>query len=185
MKMIMKLWIILPLLLIGLFLSTPNSVYALSSVLGASVVVGEGITIGGVTIEDPTEEFPVDTQTPTFSGYTVPNVRVTLIFRSEPIYRETLSDATGYWTYTLDTPIEEGSHTISMNITDSNGNTGEEVLVASFRVPEVKGESTSTLPAISPEKLGPNYLTVSLAVLGGVILLGLIYAVLSKRSQST
>jgi len=72
-----------------------------------------------------------------------------------------------------------------MNLTDSNGNKSEEVLVASFRAPGVKGESTTTLPTVSPEKLGPNYLTVSLAVLGGVILLGLIYAVLSKRSRST
>src|SRR3989344_3330381 len=172
MKMLMKLWIILPLLLIVFFISTPNSAYALSSVLGTSKVAGEGITIGGVAIEDPTEELTVNSQTPTFSGYTLPNAKVTLIIRSEPIYRETLSDATGYWTYTLDIPIEEGSHTVSMNVTDSDGNTSEEALVASFRVPGVKGEST----VVSPEKLGPNYLTVSLVVLGALVLLAATHA---------
>ena len=68
-----------------------------------------------------------------------------------------------------------------MNVTDSDGNTSEEALVASFRVPGVKGEST----VVSPEKLGPNYLTVSLVVLGALVLLAATYAFLTKKSRST
>ncbi len=75
----------------------PPPVGAFSAVLGARTTGEEAVSINGYQASDPESPITLDTATPTFSGYTIPNANLLLIVRSEPIERETLSDATGFW----------------------------------------------------------------------------------------
>lgn len=163
----------------------PKPVYALSSVLGARVNADEGVSINGYIADDPKEPILLETATPTFSGYTNPNVTIILIIRSEPIERQTLSDATGYWSYTMDTPIPAGQHTLSLKITDQYGITSDETLAATFTTPEVKGESTiPPSPTTPPIPRNPvlNYFSTTLIVLGSLLLLAVGYFFLSRKT---
>ncbi len=169
------------------FAIVPAPVGAFSAVLGAKTIGAEGVSINGYQADDPKSPIALDTATPTFSGYTIPNASLLLIIRSEPIERETLSDATGYWSYTFKEPIEAGQHTLSLKITDKYGIISNEVLAATFTVPEVKGESTAPPPSPTtppiPKNPQVNYLTISLVVIGSLMLLGALYFYLVRKSQ--
>ena len=166
----------------------PAPVGAFSAVLGARVIGDEGVYIDGYQANDPESLITLDTPMPTFSGYTIPNTNILLIIRSEPIERETLSDATGYWSYTFTEPLDAGQHTLSLKVTDQYGITSDEVLAATFTVPGVKGESITpplspTSPPI-PKNPKINYLTISLGVIGSLALLGAVYFYLAKKPRS-
>lgn len=175
------------LLLVGvLSFAKPKTSWAFPSVFGARIIGDEGIFVDGRKVEDEDEPLTADSPTPTFEGYTVPQARVLLIIRTDPIEAETLSDAHGYWKYTLGQPLEPGQHTLSLRVTDKNGVTSDQVLAATFIVPEVKGAGSATPAATtSPLPKSPrlNYLTITLIVLGSLILLGVAYAFLSRRSR--
>lgn len=178
MKTAIKLWITLPLLLAVFLINTPYPAYAYGEVLGTNIVSEQSISVGGIKIESPTNPITINTPKPTFAGYTTPNSTVTLIFHSNPIIRTTLSDATGYWTYTLDTPLPPGRHTVSTKTTDSNGVTSAETLLATFDVANPK--SPTPFPTFAPN-LQPNYMNAAEVILGAIVVLGLGYAFLSKR----
>lgn len=174
--------------LLFVFTIGPTPIGAFSAVLGARVIGDEGVSIDGYQSDDPESPITLDDSTPTFSGYTIPNAEVTLIIRSEPTEYTTLSDATGYWTYTFDEPLNAGQHTLSLKVTDQYGITSDEVLAATFTVPEVKGESIapSLSPTSPPIPKNPrvNYLTISLVVIGSLALLGVLYFYLARKPQS-
>lgn len=161
--------------------------YAFPSVLGARVIGEQSVSVDGYQVEDPEKPVAVDTAQPTFSGYTVANAEILLIIRSEEeIKAETLSDAKGFWKYTPDKPLTAGEHTLSMEVTDDRGRTSKEFLVATFIVPEVKGEQAIT--SVSDEVPLPkspkiNYLTISIGVLGVLALLGIVYAFLLRKPR--
>jgi len=169
-----------------LFGVSPKTILAFPSVLGASVVGEEGVSVDGYQIKDPEEPIAVDTAQPTFSGYTVPNVEILLIIRSEEIKAETLSDAKGFWKHALDNPLEAGQHTLSIQITDNRGKTSKESLVATFIVPEVKGEQIA-IPVSDevplPKSPTINYLTITIGVLGVLTLLGIVYAFFLRKPR--
>jgi hypothetical protein len=174
--------------LLFVFTIGPTPTRAFSAVLGARVIGDEGVSIDGYQADNPESPITLDDSTPTFSGYTIPNASLLLIIRSEPIERETLSDATGYWSYTFDEPLVTGRHTLSLKVTDQYGITSKEVLAATFTVPEVKGESITpplspTSPPI-PKNPKVNYLTISLVVIGSLALLGVLYFYLARKPKS-
>lgn len=175
-------------ILLFIFAIGPTPTGAFSSVLGARVIGDEGVSIDGYQADDPESPITLDDFTPTFSGYTIPNAELTLIIRSEPREYTTLSDATGYWSYTIQEPLPVGQHTLSLKVTDQYGITSKEVLAATFTVPEVKGESIvpSSSPTTPPIPKNPkvNYLTISLGIIGSLALLGALYFYLARKPQS-
>ncbi len=186
MKKLLTAFLATFLLFVGTLLANPSQTYAFPATLGAKVAGGQEVSIDGYQVTDPKNPVVADSSRPTFSGYTIANAQVLLIISSDPFEAETLSDANGYWIYTMESPLGAGQHTLSLKITDSTGATSEEVLAATFIVPEVKGEETTT-PAITetplPKTPRINYLTISLIVLGSLVLLGAIYAFLSRKPR--
>ena len=174
MKKLLRLFIVFQIILTVITaVGNVSKSYAFSSVLGAKVVIEES-TIDGVKIESPRKEILIISKNPTFSGYTIPNSKLTLIIRSMPIYRNILSDANGFWKYTLDIPLASGRHTLSMKISDRYGNTSDEILIATFRIPQ--------FPTSQPQIQQINYFSITLIVLGALFFLGIIYAVLHKKT---
>ena len=186
MKKILTAFLVTFLLSVGTFFANPSPTHAFPSVLGTKVIGEQGVSIDGHQVTDPKAPIVTDSSSPTFSGYTIANAEVLLIISSDPVEAETLSDGKGYWLYTMESSLETGQHTLSLKITDSNGITSKETLVATFIVPEVKGEKTTT-PAINgtplPKTPRINYLTISLVVLGSLVLLGAIYAFLTRKPR--
>ncbi len=186
MKKLLNAFLVTFLFLVGTLLVSPPPTYAFPSVLGARVIGEQGVSIDGHQVADPKVPIVADSSSPTFSGYTIANAEVLLIISSDPFEAETLSDGKGYWLYTMESPLETGQHTLSLKITDSNGITSKEALAATFIVPEVKGEET-TAPVTTeiplPKTPRINYLTISLVVLGSLVLLGAIYAYLSRKPR--
>lgn len=169
-----------------LALATPAQ--AFPAVLGTRVIGEGGVSVGGYQVEDPETPINTYTSTPTFYGYTIPNAEVTLIIRSEPREYTTLSDATGYWSYTVEDSLPAGQHTLSLKVTDQYGITSDEVLAATFVTPEVKGEAITPPPPPTtpplPKNPGLNYFTTTLIVLGSLLMLGAVYFYFVKKPQS-
>lgn len=182
----MKRFVVLLSAFLILALATPMQ--AFPAVLGTRVIGEEGVSVGGYQVEDPETPINTDTQTPTFYGYTIPNAEVTLIIRSEPREYTTLSDATGYWSYTIEDPLPAGQHTLSLKVTDQYGITSDEVLAATFVTPEVKGEAITPPPSPTnppiPKNPGLNYFTTTLIVLGSLLMLGTVYFYFVRKPQS-
>lgn len=169
----------------GLFVNSPLATYALTAVLGTKVIGEQGVSVDGNLVEDPKTPIVANSSKPTFSGYTISNAEVLLIINSDPIEVKTLSDANGYWLYVMDTSLEVGQHTLSLKITDDMGVESEEMLAATFIVPEVKNSQT---PAILGDTLIPktpriNYLTITLIVLGSLTFLGITYAFFNRKPR--
>ncbi|MFH2061746.1 MAG: hypothetical protein ABIJ43_02060, partial [Candidatus Beckwithbacteria bacterium] len=84
----------------------------------------------------------------------------------------------------MENPLEVGQHTLTLKITDSSGIASEEILVATFNTPEVKGEEV-TVSTDTPLPKTPriNYLSISLIVLGSLLLLGVTYIFLARKSR--
>lgn len=172
------------LVFIGTFLVKPSLSFAFPSVLGTKIIGDQEVFIDGYKIEDPEDPIVVYGTKPTFSGYTIANAEVLLIIASDPIEVETLSDANGYWFYTMENSLEAGQHTLSLKITDSSGIASEEILAATFIVPEVKGEeTTASTDTPLPKTPKINYLSISLIVLGSLALLGVAYIFLVRKSR--
>lgn len=178
----MKRILVLLTMLIVFTLNSSQPVQAFSSVLGTTSVSTQSISIGGNNITSPDVPVDVDNNKPSFSGYTIPNSKITLTFQSEPIIREALSDATGFWEYTLDVPLEPGTHELSMQVTDQNGNKSENKLVATFKVPESSVQA-AIIPSPIPKKIEFNYFTLTLGVIGSLTILGILYALIIKNSR--
>lgn len=74
------------------------------------------------------------TQTPLFSGKTVPGAKIDIEINSEhAIYGTAEVDKEGYWHYQVQDPLEYGDHTIKLAVSDSAENLSEE-LVYSFKI---------------------------------------------------
>jgi len=170
----------------GVFLAKPSLSLAFPAVLGTKIIGDQQVSIDGYLIDDPEDPIIIDTQQPNFSGYTVANAEILLIIASDPIEAETLSDANGYWSYTMENPLEAGQHTLSLKVTDSSGIASEEALVATFIVPEVRGEQTAAPVSEEtplPKSPAANYLTITIGVLGALTLLGVIYAFFLRKPR--
>jgi len=154
-------------------------VSAFSSVLGAKTVLDE-VRIEGIKVTDPKAIITIYNHTPTFSGYTLSNVRVILVIKSEPIQRETLTDTNGYWSYTLNKSLESGQHTLTIRLVDSDGQSSEEELAATFQVQEkgeVLGTKTEAIRSI------PNYWTFTIFVSGSLLLLLFAYLLIRRKAH--
>lgn len=185
MKSLLPKIIISLVIALGLLTNSPPVLYAFSSVLGTKVIGEQGVSVDGNQVEDPKTPIVAESNTPTFSGYTISNAEVLLIINSDTIEAETLSDANGYWLYSMDTALEVGQHTLSLKVTDKNGAESEETLAATFIVPEVKGAETTSMLGNAPTPKTPriNYLTITLVVLGSLTLLGAFYAFFNRRPR--
>lgn len=185
-KKILTVFLVTFLFFTGMFWCNPPQTLAFSSVLGAKVIGRQEVYIDGNKVIDPKDIIVADSSQPTFSGYAVANAEVLLIINSDPFEAETLSDANGYWLYTMEIPLKAGQHALSLKITDSNNITSEETFVATFIVPEVKGEEATT-PITNKEPFPKtpkvNYLTISLVVLSSLVFMGILYAFLSRKPQ--
>lgn len=169
----------------GIFFASHSPLLAFPSVLGTKVIGEQGVSVDGNLVEDPKTPIVANSSKPTFSGYTISNAEVLLIINSDPIEVKTLSDANGYWLYTMDTTLEVGQHTLSLKITDDMGVESEEMLAATFIVPEVKSSQTPAILGDTPLPKTPriNYLTITLIVLGSLALLGGTYAFLNRKPR--
>ena len=178
-------------IIVGIFLAfalfsagyLPNRVHAFSSVLGASKIAPDAqLYIDGTLVENPEEVISAKTNKPTFFGYTFENVKVEFTVSSEPITGQTTSDRTGYWVKQLDTQLEPGIHTISLNLTDASGASTSAFLAGTFRVPEVLGANTqiNTKPPLNQL----NYLTITLIVAGVAFILAFFYLILRRLHQA-
>ena len=168
----------------GLFLSSPSTSYAFPAVLGTKIVGEQSVSVDGNEVVDPKISVPADSTTPTFTGYLTPNTKLLLIIRSNTLEAESLTDANGYWQYTTEKPLEVGQHTLSIRIVDKNDITSKEDLIATFTVPEVKASTTvnpteTPLPKIS----NINYFSVSLVILGSILLLVIAYIFINRRPR--
>jgi hypothetical protein len=167
---------------IGLIVPNISPAYAFPAVLGSRVIANQ-VLIDGQQISDPNQVFVISSQKPVFSGYTTANSKITLTIRSKTVQAETLSDANGHWSYTPEESLSYGQHSLSLKITDKTGLVGDEQLAATFLIREgqVKGTLTSFPSTGLPDRPEINYLTISLTVLGALLLLGTLYAFLLRR----
>jgi hypothetical protein len=150
---------------------------AFSSVLGVKTVLEE-VRIEGIKIHNPDKRVTISNHSPTFSGYTLSNVKVILVIKSEGIQRESLTDANGYWSYTLNKSLKSGLHTLTVRIVDSNGKSGEEKKAATFQIIDkgtVLGVSSETLRSI------PDYWTFTISVSFFLLLLLAAYVLIRRR----
>lgn len=165
------------LVIVGLF-SYVKSVSAFSSVLGSRVALTE-LKIDGILVEDSETPIKIKNPMPFFSGYTAPNVKLVLsIHSNEEILREALTDANGYWSYTLNKELEAGDHTLHMQLIDEDGNQSDMALAAKFTVvsatEKAKPESVSTSM--------PSFLWFIIIILGSLLLLLSAYLIVRKNT---
>jgi len=96
------------------------------------------LTSGGKTL--------VEKQTlssfPTFSGYAPAGSKVVITVHSDPVTCETIADANGRWTCTLDQELPNGNHTVAIAVVDPQGNVTKvgpyDFAVANSNVTDVK-----------------------------------------------
>lgn len=72
------------------------------------------------------------------SGVGPPNSIVTIYIFSTPIVITTTTDAAGNWTYTLDRPLDNGSHEVYVTVTDETGSVEQKSNPLSFFVAEAR-----------------------------------------------
>lgn len=84
----------------------------------------------------------------TFSGRALPNSFVTLYVFSTPVVVTVKADASGAWSYTLDTELEDGAHELYVATVDAGGR----ILAKSPAVPFIKrAEAAEFTPLLIPE----------------------------------
>lgn len=123
-----------------------------------------------------------------FRGKALPNSFANLYIFSIPILVTVKTDNDGYWNYTLDKELEDGSHQVYVGITDVKGN----IVVKSNPLPFVKTASAVTVEEIplalefqdTPSFIGNNYfygiiVTIVVFIIGVLLLIGI------KRSDSS
>ncbi|MBY0539252.1 hypothetical protein K2P56_02340 [Patescibacteria group bacterium] len=104
----------------------------------------------------------------TFSGRALPNSFVTLYVFSTPVVVTVKADASGAWSYTLDTELEDGNHELYVATVDAGGR----ILAKSPAVPFVKrAEAAEFTPLLIPEtpEVTPLSLLQSNLTLVGVV----------------
>lgn len=123
---------------VGMYLGGVPPVHAYSSILGINIVM-EKTMIDGVSFSEREQPVQIRNDQPNFSGYTTPNTRVILMIGSEGLQRETLSDAQGYWTYTLNTQLKPGDYPVSLKLVNTQGESSAWQSVGQFTLldPEV------------------------------------------------
>ena len=184
MKKLLSIIFVAILVVFGLLLTNSSITHAFPTVLGTRVVGEQSVSVDGNEVVDPKISVPADSTTPTFTGYLTPNTKLLLIIRSNVLEAESLTDANGYWRYTTEKPLEVGQHTLSIKIVDRNGITSKEDLIATFTVPEVKASvTTNSIETPLPKISRINYFSVSLIILGSVLLLVIIYIFINRRPR--
>ncbi len=95
-----------------------------------------------------TADVPVFKEIVTFSGRALPNSFVTLYVFSTPVVVTVKADASGAWSYTLDSELEDGNHELYVATVDAGGR----ILAKSPAVPFVKrAEAAEFTPLLIPE----------------------------------
>lgn len=171
--------IFLVICLLALNLSLISRSYAFSSVLGAKIILDE-VRIEGIKVTDPNSAITIHNSTPTFSGYTLSNTKVILVIKSSPIQREALTDSYGYWSYTLNKALDNGKHTLTVRLVNTQGESSDEQLAGTFQITskeDVLGSKTAAVNSI------PNYwaFTIFLSVFFLILLLG--YLMLRRKAH--
>lgn len=166
------------LILLFIFLSvfsTP-SVFAFSSVLTGKISV-EVFTVDGTKIIDFNRVITLRSRYPIFSGYTLPNIKLTFVIRGPiNIKHQVLTDANGFWKYTVDTPLKAGQYSVLMEPSDSDSQNGSSTLVAKMNVPQTTG-ATNQLSALWSTMTG-DHINISSLNLGSLGLLSVAYILL-------
>lgn len=111
---------------------------------------------------------PTFTEEITFSGRALPNSFVTLYVFSTPVVVTVKADASGAWSYTLDTELEDGDHELYVATVDAGGR----ILAKSPAVPFVKrAEAAEFTPLLIPEtpEVTPLSLLQSNLTLVGIV----------------
>lgn len=84
----------------------------------------------------------------TFTGRALPNSFVTIYIFSTPVVVTVKADASGAWSYTLDTELEDGDHELYVATVDAGGR----ILAKSPAVPFIKrAEAAEFTPLLIPE----------------------------------
>lgn len=155
--------------------------------IGSSRIVQDfKIYIDGEEIVNPHTRLTLTTNQPILFGYTLDNVRVNITVVSDSnsasSTQTVASNNEGYWIYREDSELAQGSYTILMSMSDLTGTSTTVTKVGSFEIPEVLPEiihtaadQRSLIP--NPSLNSINYLTISLAVVGAMLLATLIYLV--------
>lgn len=93
-------------------------------------------------------QVPVFKEAVTFAGRALPNSFVTLYIFSTPVVVTVKADASGAWSYTLETELEDGAHELYVATVDAGGR----ILAKSPSVPFVKrAEAAEFTPLLIPE----------------------------------
>lgn len=169
-----------------------------SSQLGASpqqlgsskLVLSYQTYVDGTKIENPEKEVVITTNKPTFFGYALSNVMVTLTIQSTSLRRMTTTDSNGYWIYSLDDQslpsqsLPPGAYKLYLTLTDQTGSSSDTTLTATFKVPVVLPTTTATVIVPAPSLRQLNYFTVSLLIFGVVGILVLVYLTIKWQKVS-
>lgn len=178
-----------------------------SSQLGASpqqlgsskLVLSYQTYVDGTKIENPEKEVVITTNKPTFFGYALSNVMVTLTIQStslrrmtttDSFRRMTTTDSNGYWIYSLDDQslpsqsLPPGAYKLYLTLTDQTGSSSDTTLTATFKVPVVLPTTTATVIVPAPSLRQLNYFTVSLLIFGVVGILVLVYLTIKWQKVS-
>lgn len=91
-------------------------------------------TSSAFTLVIPKDDNGLTSNTPIIQGTAEPGSTITIVIYSDPITAIVTVDANGNWQYTPDTPLTEGTHTLTATIQSPSGTTttrSEEFTVAS------------------------------------------------------
>ena len=95
---------------------------------------GVEATSSAITISIPKDDSGFTTNMPVITGTAEPGSTITIVIYSDPITAVVTADENGNWQYTPDTPLADGSHTLTATIQSPSGATttrSEEFTVAS------------------------------------------------------
>lgn len=164
------------LLFLSFFIIASNSfIYAYSTVITGKITI-EVFTIDGEKIFERQRELKITSKYPVLSGYTLPNIKITLyVIGRKTIQKELLTDAHGYWSYKLDTPLDEGQHKVYIRPADLYGNVGKEDLMAQIKV---EREEKANLISNIRKQFRTDYTNISSMNLGSLGFLSLVYTLL-------
>jgi hypothetical protein len=104
------------------------------------------VSEGGAAAE--VSDIPAFKEEITFTGRALPNSFVTLYVFSTPVVVTVKADASGAWSYTLDSELEDGNHELYVATVDAGGR----ILARSPAIPFIKrAEAAEFTPLLIPE----------------------------------
>lgn len=126
-----------------------ENVYEVHSIsVALSAVAPDEVRVVNESSDVSEAQVPVFTEAVTFTGRALPNSFVTLYVFSTPVVVTVKADASGAWSYTLETELEDGNHELYVATVDAGGR----ILAKSPSVPFVKrAEAAEFTPLLIPE----------------------------------